>query len=113
MSWFGKITIGIIVMGLLAICADIITWIYEEAWIIPIILTLIFILIVWKKSFFRKKRKLKQLVKAALVDGKITEKEKQTIINKAKKLGMDSGEGEIHIEAIIHKTQEKAQRKRS
>lgn len=55
----------------------------------------------------RKKMKIKQLVKAALVDGKLSDKEKQTILSKARKLGMDSGEAEIHLEAIIHQIKNK------
>ena len=47
------------------------------------------------------------LVKAALVDGKLSDKEKQTILSKARKLGMDSGEAEIHLEAIIHQIKNK------
>jgi uncharacterized membrane protein YebE (DUF533 family) len=56
--------------------------------------------------------KIKQLVKAALVDGKLSEKEKRTIINKAIMLGMDSGEAEIYLDEIIHKAKEKTQKKK-
>ena len=113
MGWIGKIFLVIIVLGALAILADIITWIYEMAWIIPVILLLVIGFFVWRKSMFRKKLKLRQLVKAALVDGKISDREKQAILKKAKSLRMDSGEGEIYMEAIIHKAKEKSQRKRS
>ena len=41
MGWFGKIVLGIIILGALAILADVITWIYEVAWIIPIIIVLV------------------------------------------------------------------------
>ena len=41
MGWFGKIVLGIILLGVLAILADIVTWIYEVAWIIPIIIALV------------------------------------------------------------------------
>jgi uncharacterized membrane protein YebE (DUF533 family) len=57
--------------------------------------------------------KIKQLVKAALVDGKLSDKEKQTILSKARKLGMDSGEAEIYLDAIIHKAKEKTQKRSS
>ena len=107
MGWIGKIFLVIIVLGALAILADIITWIYEVAWIIPIILVIVVGFFVWRKSMLRKKMKIKQLVKAALVDGKLSDKEKQTILNKARKLGMDSGEAEIHLEAIIHQIKKK------
>ena len=70
MGWIGKIFLVIIVLGALAILADIITWIYEVAWIIPIILVIVIGFFVWRKSMLRKKMKIKQLVKAALVDGK-------------------------------------------
>lgn len=103
MGWFGKIVLGIIVLGLLAILADIVTWIYEVAWVIPIIIVLIIGFFVWKKSLARKKMKLRQLVKAALADGNLSDREKQTILKKAIELGMDSGEAEIYVEAIIHK----------
>lgn len=102
MGWIGKIFLVIIILGALAILADIITWIYEVAWIIPIIIVIVVGFFVWRKSMLRKKMKIKQLVKAALVDGKLSDKEKQTILSKARKLGMDSGEAEIHLEAIIH-----------
>ena len=36
MGWIGKIILVIIVLGALAILADIITWIYEVAWITSI-----------------------------------------------------------------------------
>lgn len=107
MGWIGKIFLLIIVLGALAILADIITWIYEVAWIIPIILVIVVGFFVWRKSMLRKKMKIKQLVKAALVDGKLSDKEKQTILSKARKLGMDSGEAEIHLEAIIHQIKNK------
>jgi uridine kinase len=107
MGWIGKIFLVIIVLGALAILADIITWIYEVAWIIPIILVIVVGFFVWRKSMLRKKMKIKQLVKAALVDGKLSDKEKQTILSKARKLGMDSGEAEIHLEAIIHQIKKK------
>ena len=107
MGWIGKIFLVIIVLGALAILADIITWIYGVAWIIPIILVIVVGFFVWRKSMLRKKMKIKQLVKAALVDGKLSDKEKQTILSKARKLGMDSGEAEIHLEAIIHQIKKK------
>ena len=107
MGWIGKIFLVIIVLGALAILADIITWIYEVAWIIPIILVIVVGFFVWRKSMLRKKMKIKQLVKAALVDGKLSDKDKQTILSKARKLGMDSGEAEIHLEAIIHQIKKK------
>ena len=107
MGWIRKIFLVIIVLGALAILADIITWIYEVAWIIPIIIAIVVGFFVWRKSMLRKKMKIKQLVKAALVDGKLSDKEKQTILSKARKLGMDSGEAEIHLEAIIHQIKNK------
>ena len=113
MGWFGKIVLGIIILGLLAILADIISWVYEVAWIIPIIILLIIGFFFWRKSLARKKIKIKQLVKAAFVDGKISFGEKHAIIKKAKELGMDSGEGEIYIESIIHKLKAKANKKHS
>jgi purine-cytosine permease-like protein len=113
MGWIGKIFLVIIVLGALAILADIITWIYEVAWIIPIIIVIVVGFFVWRKSMLRKKMKIKQLVKAALVDGKLSDKEKQTILSKARKLGMDSGEAEIYLDAIIHKAKEKTQKRSS
>ena len=113
MGWFGKIVLGIIILGALAILADVITWIYEVAWIIPIIIALVIGFFVWRKSLARKKMKMKQLVKAALVDGKLTEKEKDTILKKARQLKMDSGEAEIYLDAIMHKAKEKTQKKSS
>ena len=107
MGWIGKIFLVIIILGALAILADIITWIYEVAWIIPIIIVIVVGFFVWRKSMLRKKMKIKQLVKAALVDGNLSDKEKQTILSKARKLGMDSGEAEIHLEAIIHQIKKK------
>lgn len=103
MGWFGKIVLGIIILGALAILADVITWIYEVAWIIPIIIVLVVGFFVWRKSLARKKMKMKQLVKAALVDGRLSDREKQTILKKARELGMDSGEAEIYLDAIILK----------
>ena len=76
MGWFGKIVLGIILLGVLAILADIVTWIYEVAWIIPIIIALVVVYFIWRQSLARKKMKIKQLVKAALVDGKLSEKER-------------------------------------
>ena len=113
MGWFGKIVLGIIILGALAILADVITWIYEVAWIIPIIIVLVVGFFVWRKSLARKKMKMKQLVKAALVDGKLSEKEKDTILKKARQLKMDSGEAEIYLDAIMHKAKEKTQKKSS
>ena len=56
---------------------------------------------------------MRKLVKAALVDGKLSVIEKQTILKKARALGMDSGEEEIFLEEIIHKANEKKQKKHS
>ena len=100
MGWIRKIFLVIIVLGALAILADIITW-------ISIILVIVVGFFVWRKSMLRKKMKIKQLVKAALVDGKLSDKEKQTILSKARKLGMDSGEAEIYLEVIIHQIKKK------
>lgn len=72
MGWIGKIFLVIIVLGALAILADIITWIYEVAWIIPIIIVIVVGFFVWRKSLARKKMEIKQLVKAAMVDGKLS-----------------------------------------
>ena len=113
MGWFGKIVLGILILGALAILADVITWIYEVAWIIPIIIVLVVGFFVWRKSLARKKMKMKQLVKAALVDGKLTEKEKDTILKKARQLKMEAGEAEIYLDAIMHKAKEKTQKKSS
>jgi hypothetical protein len=113
MEWIGIIFLVIIALFVLAILADIITWIYEIAWIIPIIIVIGVGFLFWRKSLVRKKMKIKQLVKAALVDGKLSEKEKRTIINKAIMLGMDSGEAEIYLDAIIHKAKEKTQKRSS
>ena len=103
MGWFGKIVLGIIILGALAILADIITWIYEVAWIIPILILLVILFFVWKKSVWRKKSKIKRIVKSALVDGKITDKEKQTIVKMAKKTGVDADEAEIYLEEMLYK----------
>ena len=103
MGWFGKIILGIIVLGALAIFADVITWIYEVAWIIPILILLVILFFVWKKSVWRKKSKINRIVKSALVDGKITDKEKQTIIKMAKKSGVDADEAEIYLEEMLYK----------
>ena len=57
--------------------------------------------------------KIKQLVKASLIDGKLSYKEKDAILKKARQLKMDSGEAEIYLDAIIHKAKERAQKKNS
>ena len=103
MGWLFKIFIGILLLGILAICADIVTWFYEEPWVILTILGCIVLIIVWRISPIRKRKKIKSLVKSALIDGKITEKEKQTIIRRARKLGMDADEAEIYIDEWIYK----------
>jgi hypothetical protein len=111
MGWFGKIVLGIILLGVLAILADIVTWIYEVAWIIPIIIALVVVYFIWRQSLARKKMKIKQLVKASLIDGKLSYKEKDAILKKARQLKMDSGEAEIYLDAIMHKAKEKTQKK--
>ena len=113
MGWFGKIVLGIIILGALAILADVITWIYEVAWIIPIIIVLIVGFFVWRTSMVRKKIKIKQLIKAALVDGKISDREKLAIMKKAKDVKMDVGEAEIYIDEILYKLKAKSSKVRT
>ena len=100
-------------MLLIAVIADIVTLMYEYAWIIAILIFLLILLVVWMKSPLHKKTKIRRLIKAAMVDGKISDKEKDTIIKKARQLKMDSGEAEIYLDAIIHKAKEKTQKKSS
>lgn len=103
MGIFGKILLGLLAIIVLAVILDVLTWIYEVAWVIPIIIVLLIGVIVWKTSLPRKKMRIRKLVNASLVDGKITDREKQTIIRKAMLMGMDAGEAEIYMEESIHK----------
>jgi hypothetical protein len=107
MGWLFKIFIGILLCGILAICADIVTWLYEEPWVILIILGCIILLIAYRVSPIRKRKKIKTLLNSALIDGKLTDKEKQTIIRRAKKLGMDADEVEIYIDKWIYTAKRK------
>ena len=54
MGWFGKIVLGILILGALAILADVITWIYEVAWIIPIIIVLVVGFFIWSFSDYQE-----------------------------------------------------------
>lgn len=103
MGWFGKVIYGIIILGLLAILADIITWIYEFVWIIPILILLVILFFVWRKSTWRKKAKMRQIIKSALVDDRISLVERHTILKMAKKAGIDEGEAKIYMDEILHK----------
>lgn len=107
MGWLFKIFIGILLCGILAICADIVTWLYEEPWVILTVLGCIILIIVWRVSPIRKRKKIKTLLNSALIDGKITEKEKQTVIRRAKKLGIDADEAEIYLDEWIYKEKRK------
>ena len=112
MSKFWKIVLGIVVAPLLlAILADIISWVYDIAWIIPIILVLVLAFFIWRKSFLSKKMKIKRLVKAAIVDGKLSSTEKESILKNARKLGMSAGEAEIYVGEIVHQARKKKKRK--
>lgn len=55
----------------------------------------------------------KKLIKAAALDGVITEKERQAIIRKGVERGMSADEAEIMMEAYIHKHNLKVQKSRT
>lgn len=104
MSWFGRIIIGILAVIVIAVFLDILTIVYEYAWIIPIVIVLF---ILWRKLFFIKRIRIKRLLKSAMVDGAITDKEKQAVIKKAMKSGLSKEEAEIYTEEMIYKLKRK------
>lgn len=104
MGWFGRIIIGILAVIVIAVFLDILTVVYEYAWIIPIVIVLF---ILWRKLFFIKRIRIKRLLKSAMVDGAITEKEKQAVIKKAMKSGLSKEEAEIYTEEMIYKLKRK------
>lgn len=104
MGWFGRIIIGILAVIVIAVFLDILTVVYEYAWIIPIVIVLF---ILWRKLFFIKRIRIKRLLKSAMVDGAITDKEKQAVIKKAMKSGLSREEAEIYTEEMIYKLKRK------
>ena len=104
MGWFGRIIIGILAVIVIAVFMDILTVVYEYAWIIPIVIVLF---ILWRKLFFIKRIRIKRLLKSAMVDGSITDKEKQAVIKKAMKSGLSKEEAEIYTEEMIYKLKRK------
>ena len=104
MGWFGRIIIGILAVIVIAVFMDILTVVYEYAWIIPIVIVLF---ILWRKLFFIKRIRIKRLLKSAMVDGAITDKEKQAVIKKAMKSGLSKEEAEIYTEEMIYKLKRK------
>ena len=104
MGWFGRIIIGILAVIVIAVFLDILTVVYEYAWIIPIVIVLF---ILWRKLFFIKRIRIKRLLKSAMVDGTITDKEKQAVIKKAMKSGLSKEEAEIYTEEMIYKLKRK------
>lgn len=63
--------------------------------------------LLWRKLFFIKRIRIKRLLKSAMVDGAITEKEKQAVIKKAMKSGLSKEEAEIYTEEMIYKLKRK------
>ena len=61
MGWFGRIIIGILAVIVIAVFLDILTVVYEYAWIIPIVIVLF---ILWRKLFFIKRIRIKRLLKS-------------------------------------------------
>lgn len=104
MGWFGRIIIGILAVIVIAVFLDILTVVYEYAWIIPIVIVLF---ILWRKLFFIKRIRIKRLLKSAMVDGAITDKEKQAVIKRAMKSGLSKEEAEIYTEEMIYKLKRK------
>ena len=104
MGWFGRIIIGILAVIVIAVFLDILTVVYEYAWIIPIVIVLF---ILWRKLFFIKRIRIKRLLKSAMVDDAITDKEKQAVIKKAMKSGLSKEEAEIYTEEMIYKLKRK------
>lgn len=104
MGWFGRIIIGLLAVIVIAVFLDILTVVYEYAWIIPIVIVLF---ILWRKLFFIKRIRIKRLLKSAMVDGAITDKEKQAVIKKAMKSGLSKEEAEIYTEEMIYKLKRK------
>ena len=41
MGWIGKFIFGILALGFMAILADVVTWMYEIAWVIPTLLIIL------------------------------------------------------------------------
>ena len=110
MGVIGKIVLGFLGLLLIAVIADIVTLMYEYAWIIAILIFLLILLVVWMKSPLHKKTKIRRLIKAAMVDGKISDKEKDTIIKKAKSMRIDPGEAEIYIDEYVYKMKKKSKK---
>lgn len=104
MGWFGRIIIGILAVIVIAVFLDILTVVYEYAWIIPIVIVLF---ILWRKLFFIKRIRIKRLLKSAMVDGAITDKEKQAVVKRAMKSGLSKEEAEIYTEEMIYKLKRK------
>lgn len=55
--------------------------------------------------------KIKRLVKAAIVDGKLSSTEKESILKKARQLGMSAGEAEIYVGEIVHQARKNKKRR--
>lgn len=129
MKWIIKIFAAFLLMLFFAMLLDIIGWVYDIAWIFPIIIAAVIIirfivrpdfrekvysLVVGRKreeikspsSYSAPKRSasvdvLKELIDLAAVDGEISESEKRTIIRKGVEMGMDPNDVEIFVNARI------------
>lgn len=122
------VLLGLVAIALFCIFMDLITFLYSIAWILPILILVIFIIRLIFRPDFRVKvgsvilgqrrckgstlpptvvtgdeslKHIDSLIDAALVDGVISEREKRAIITKGVGMGIAPEEVEAHIESRL------------
>lgn len=128
MGIFFSILIGLVAIALFCVFMDLLTLLYSIAWIIPVVILVVFILRLIFRPDFRTKvgsvilgqerckgntlpppvvtgaesvERLNEMIDVAFVDGTISEREKRTIITKAVEMGIDPMDAEARIESRL------------
>ena len=123
-----SVLLGLVAIALFCVFMDLITLLYNIAWIFPILILVIFIIRLIFRPDFRVKvgsvilgqrrgkgsilpptvvtgdeslKQIDSLIDAALVDGVISEREKRAIITKGVEMGIAPEEVEAHIESRL------------
>ena len=112
-----NIVVGFVVILVIALVLDAVTFFYTYWWVLLLIVLGIFLLRRLRKgrtdAHGRKIISLNRLIKAAACDGIITAKERNAIIQNRIKSGMDPDEAEIIVDAHLEKLKAKAKTKKS
>lgn len=128
MGCFVSILLGLVALAVFCVLMDLLTLVYELAWIVPIVIVVIFIIRFIVRPDFRGKVSnfilgkkcsnkflekdsdvppqaemntqsvINDLIDIAMMDGVLSEREKRAVIMKAAEMGIEPDKAEVMIE---------------